>query len=895
VIKEALVCAFALQIVFGFDTVQRNFEKGSRNFLILYKKLLRDVRKRTVAVRRRTAFLMINRKAIGLQQLVKLVLLMFITVRQLICINQSLRSVTSSLKPMFKNYLKIAWRNLLNQKLYSLINIIGLAVGLAVCLMIMLYVVHESNYDRFHKNAGRIFTPNAQFKMGGNTMNMAYTSYATGELIKQSQPTVESFMRTLAYFKPVVVYNPITNDQKFSEEKLMFADAGFFNFFSFKLISGQASDVLAKPYSVVISKDMAQKYFGTKNPVGKTLTIKTDSTYQYQVTGVAENAPSNSSIDFNFVASSASLLAMKEASLYSGQPQIGPGSFSTYLLLKHAADSAILRRNLNLMAKKSNDYPDEQFFLTALPDTHLNNYRDNSNIKYLKIFPIVAVLILLLALVNYMSLSTARATLRAKEVGVRKISGANRKMIAAQFYIESAVFTCISFTLGYALCFAFKPWFLNVLQLKIDNSFLYSPLVLSLSFVLLILTILISGSYPSLVLSSFKPITTLKGKMSKQAGGVTLRKFFTTLQFAISVGLIICGITIDRQLYFFRHADTGIDIDNVVMIPVGNSFGKSYPAFKKDVEALAGIRSVATAQHPMFQGYDAYSIEGKTPSESTMLPALAVGDNFINTLGLKWKIPPSLPAQLTGSNKVVINELAVVKLHLPANPIGSLLKSGPQQIEVVGVLKNFNFTSMEFAKQPLGLFIVPDTSRLWSKAGCNLFAKIKPHTNLPTVLASIQNIYKKYDNDTPFSYTFIDEAFNAQYKAEDRLASIFSIFTAITIVLAALGLFGLAAFTIEQRRKEIGIRKVLGASLAAITSLLSKDFLILVILAITVASPIAWWAMYNWLQGFAYRIEISWWIFALAALIATIIALATVSFQAIKAALANPVKSLRSE
>ena len=595
------------------------------------------------------------------------------------------------------------------------------------------------------------------------------------------------------------------------------------------------------------------------------------------------------------MASSASLLAMKEASLYSGQPQIGPGSFSTYLLLKHAADSAILRRNLNLMAKKSNDYPDEQFFLTALPDTHLNNYRDNSNIKYLKIFPIVAVLILLLALVNYMSLSTARATLRAKEVGVRKISGANRKMIAAQFYIESAVFTCISFTLGYALCFAFKPWFLNVLQLKIDNSFLYSPLVLSLSFVLLILTILISGSYPSLVLSSFKPITTLKGKMSKQAGGVTVRKFFTTLQFAISVGLIICGITIDRQLYFFRHADTGIDIDNVVMIPVGNSFDKSYPAFKKDVEALAGIRSVATAQHPMFQGYDAYSIEGKTPSESTMLPALAVGDNFINTLGLKWKIPPSLPAQLTGSNKVVINELAVVKLHLPANPIGSLLKSGPQQIEVVGVLKNFNFTSMEFAKQPLGLFIVPDTSRLWSKAGCNLFAKIKPHTNLPTVLASIQNIYKKYDNDTPFSYTFIDEAFNAQYKAEDRLASIFSIFTAITIVLAALGLFGLAAFTIEQRRKEIGIRKVLGASLAAITSLLSKDFLILVILAITVASPIAWWAMYNWLQGFAYRIEISWWIFALAALIATIIALATVSFQAIKAALANPVKSLRSE
>ena len=796
---------------------------------------------------------------------------------------------------MLKNYFKIAWRNLLNHKLYSLINIIGLAVGLAVCLVIMLYVVHESTYDHFHKNASRIFIPNSQVKMGGSAINMSYTSYATGELIKQSQPTVESFMRTKTYSKPFVVYNPMANNQKFSEDKLLFADADFFNFFSFKLFSGQASDVLAKPYSVVLSKNMVQKYFGTTNPVGKTLAIKTDSTYQYQVTGVAENAPSNSSIDFNFVVSSTSLGATKGASLYSGEQQIGSGSFSTYLLLKHAADSAILRRNLNLMVKRSKDYPDEQFFLQAFSDTHLNNYRENSNIKYLKIFPIVAILILLLALVNYMSLSTARATLRAKEVGVRKISGANRKTIAAQFYIESAVFTCISFALGYALCFAFEPWFLNVLQLKIDNSFLYSPLILSLSFSLLVLVIFISGSYPSLVLSSFKPIITLKGKMSKQSGGVNVRKFFTTLQFAISIGLIICGITIDRQLYFFRHADTGIDIDNVVMIPVGNSFGKNYPAFRSNVEALAGISSVSTAHYAMFKSFDTYSIEGKTQSESTILPALTVGDNFINTLGLKWKIPPSSPVQLKGLNKVVINVLAVEKLHLPTNPIGSLLKLGSEQLEVVGILKNFNFTSMQYAAQPLGLLIAPDTSSFWSKSGCTLFAKIRPHTNLPTVLSSIQNIYKKYDPDTPFSYTFMDEAFNAQYKAEDRLASIFSFFTAITILLAALGLFGLAAFTIDQRKKEIGIRKVLGASLGAITSLLSKDFLILVILAVAVAFPIAWWAMHNWLQGFAYRINISWWIFALSALIAFITALATIGFQAIKAALANPVKSLRTE
>jgi putative ABC transport system permease protein len=797
---------------------------------------------------------------------------------------------------MILNYIKIAWRNLTKQKLYSLINISGLAVGLAVCMMIMTYVAHEMSYDRFHKNADRIFSPRAQLKIGGNTMNMEYMSYAAAPIIKQNQPTVEDYMRTLPYFRPVVVSNPSSPQEKFSEDKLLFADPGFFNFFSFKLLSGNASDVLKRPFTVVISNDMAKKYFGSQDPIGKTITLKTDSAYTYQVTGVAENAPSNSSITFNFVTGNSNLLTMKEASKYVGSQQISYGSFNIYFLLKHASDTARLTKGMDLMAKKDKTFDDVKFSMSALPDTHLkSNFGDYSNIKYLKIFPLVAILILLLALVNYMSLSTARATLRAKEVGVRKISGASRKTIATQFYVESALYTVLSFVLGYLLCNLITPWFLNTLQLKVDSAFLYNPLVLTLLFSLLVLTILIAGSYPSLVLSAFKPVVTLKGKMSKQAGGITIRKIFTTLQFTISIGLIICGIVIDRQLYFFRHADTGINKDNVVMIPIGNSVGKNYSAFKRDVQSMAGISSVATSHYAMFKGFDMNFYDGKTKGESVGLATLVADKNFITTLGLQWKYAPAPNTELASRKKTVINETAITELHLPANPVGTFIKSGDKQIEIVGVLKNFNFTSMEFAIRPLTLNIAKEDDPYFSKWGCNLFAKIKPHTNLPTLLNAMQRIYKKYDSDTPFNYTFMDDAFNEQYKAEDRLASIFSIFTYITVILATLGLFGLAAFTIEQRTKEIGIRKVLGASVASINSLLSKDFLKLVVLAIMIASPIAWWAMHNWLQSFAYRITISWWVFAAAGFVAIITAIITVSYHAIRAAIANPVDSLRSE
>ncbi|MDB4901474.1 MAG: FtsX-like permease family protein [Mucilaginibacter sp.] len=797
---------------------------------------------------------------------------------------------------MIKSYFKIAWRSLTRQKLYSLINISGLAIGLAVCMLIMLYVAHELSYDKFHVNAKRIVALNEHIKIGGQEINLEHTSYASGPIIKQSIPGVAGYMRTRKVFKDVVVESPLVTSSRFSESKMFFADADFFSFFSFKLLSGNASNLLTKPFSLVITRGMAKKYFGNENPIGKTLKITTDDTYQYTVTGVAENAPSNSSIDFNFLASNASLKLMREAEPFLKSQIVQGGAFATYLLLKHAQDSTAVARSVQSFIKNNPDSKNDRLQLIPLTDMHLNTGSDSSNTKYLKIFPLVAGLILLLALVNYMSLSTARSTLRSKEVGVRKVNGASRASLALQFYIESALFTCLSFILAYMLCYFFKPWFLNILELKIDTAFLFSIPVLIMLFLLLLVTVLVSGSYPSVVLSAFKPAITLKGKMNKQTGGVTVRKVFTTFQFAISVGLIVCGIIIDRQLYYFRHTDTGVNRANVVMIPITSSFGKNYQSFKSDVLRIAGISQAATSHYPMYKGYDIFIMHDRVKKEDIAMPVLSVDKAFIPTLNITWKIQPVSDDIIAMPNKVVINEMAITKLNLQGNPIGKIVDfGGKQKYEVVGVTKDFNFSSLQSTVEPLCLFIASDTTRDWGVQGGCLFAKVKPHANLPTVISAIEARYKKYDQETPFSYTFMDDAFNAQYKAEDKLASIFTLFTGITVLLATLGLFGLAAFTIEQRTKEIGIRKILGASLSAITTMLSKDFLKLILLAIVIGSPIAWWAMEKWLQGFAFRINIQLWMFAASGLLAMIVAVLTIGYHAFKAAIANPVDSLRSE
>jgi len=533
-----------------------------------------------------------------------------------------------------------------------------------------------------------------------------------------------------------------------------------------------------------------------------------------------------------------------------------------------------------------------RYVSTSLPNLHVVSSLDTTNIKYLRIFPFVAALVLLLALINYMSLSTARASIRAREIGVRKVLGAGKNTIAVQFFAESALFTTISFILGYVICLLFQPFFFDFLHIGIDSSFLYQPAVLMSFGGLLIITIAVAGTYPSLLLSAYKPVSVLYGKLGR-TGTINVRKVFTVFQFSIAIIFIICGIVMQRQMHFFRHKDTGINRENIVMVPFGSSVSKHYAAFKGEVRAVPGIRQISIALHPLFKGYDMMGITPPATGKMILMPTLDVDQQFIPMLGLKWKLPPSDSFFYRTKNKIVLNETGVEKLSLGQNPINQKV----DQFEVAGVLKDFNWSSLEYKIDGLLLSVTTDddSAAQWNGKGGCLFAKINPGTNIPTIIDELGRIHSKFDSENPFEYYFMDDVFNDLYKAEERLAKILASFTILAIVIACLGLFGLISFMAVQRTKEIGIRKTLGASVQSIVRLLSGDFLMLVIIAFILASPAAWYFMNQWLQDFAYRIQIDWWIFLLAGTIAVIIALLTISTQAVKAAIANPVKALRSE
>ncbi|MEP6726812.1 MAG: ABC transporter permease [Bacteroidota bacterium] len=798
---------------------------------------------------------------------------------------------------MLKNYFKIAWRNLERNKLYSFINIFGLAIGLAVCMLIVLYVGHESSYDRFHKNADRMVSVQGKLKIGNDSIFVEKMSYATATLGKAYTPSVESFIRMFKDYRQPVIQNPQLPQLRFSENSFLFADSNFFGFFSFHLIKGNKKQALAHPYSVVISPKMAGKYFGKEDPVGKT--IRYNSNYLFTVTGVAEKAPSNSSIQFDFIASLSSLLSVQELKQFAESPIVQAGSFSTYFLLNNKTAAPALEASLLQLNRSSGNGGNERFIASPFLNTHLKgNFGDSSNTKYITIFPFVAAFVLLLALINYISLATSRSAIRSKEIGVRKVMGASRSSIAMQFFTESALYTAISFALGYLLCTLFQPVFFNFLQIDVDNSFLHNSRMLLWFAILFILTVLIASTYPSLLLSAYKPVAVLYGKFSKKNGGVSVRKFFTVFQFTVSMLLIISGIVIDRQMYFFRHADTGVNRENIVMVPFSATIGKHYSTFSNEAAALPSFQQTAASHYPMYKGYDMFFTKAKNSSEDISIANINVDRNFISLLGLQWKIKPSDSFYYRTRHAVLLNEAAVEKLNLGSTPLNETLTMGNGLVyTVAGVLKDFNYQSLEGKIGALCLFILPaeDSLSLLARTGGCFFAKLGLNANTGQAIQQLKRLYEKYDSAQPFEYYFMDEAFDAMYKAEDRLAKIFSVFTAFTLLIACMGLFGLSTFMALQRTKEVGIRKVLGASVSQITSLLSKEFLKLVVIAIVIASPIAWWMMNKWLETFAYRIAISWWIFIAAGATAILIALFTISFQAIKTAVANPVKSLRSE
>lgn len=660
---------------------------------------------------------------------------------------------------------------------------------------------------------------------------------------------------------------------------------------------------LVRPMTVLLTERTAERYFGREDPVGKTITF--NNKLQFEVTGVLKNPPSNSTVQFDFVASlkshpaverlRAAFLKDDEVALNSQSIQLG--NFQTFLRLRSPADTARILRSLPALITASGaSAKGTTYIIDPLTSVHLGmNFGDTSNSRYTTLFLSVAALTLLLAMINYMSLTTARATQRAREVGVRKVMGAARRDLAGQFYGESVLITILSFGVALGLVQLLRPLFYQLLQLDIDPAFVYSPAFGLSALVLLIGCILLSGSYPALLLSSFSPVNVLKGNLTTSNSASTIRRVFTVVQFTVSVGLTGCSLLIYQQVQHLQNRKLGLYKDRVLVVPMDASLTRQYSVFKHDLRQVPGVDRVASASSVLYkEGGTIYFTQSPITKKDISIHVLSVDDQFAETLQIPWKSKPD-SARLAAPNTVVLNEIAVRKMGFGDQPLGKKLSFGSGSSEVVGVMHNFYFTDINDSNEPLALFVAKDTTSMMATNGGSLYIRIQPGADLTQTVDRVEKSYRALNAEKPFEYYFLDQTFNSIYKSEARLSTLFGAFTSFALFIACLGLFGLANFTAEQRQKEIGIRKVLGASVSSIVSLLSKDFLKLVGLAVVLATPIAWYAMHQWLQGFAYRITIAWWVFAGAGLLAVGITLLTVSFQSIKAALMDPVKALRSE
>jgi len=798
---------------------------------------------------------------------------------------------------MFKNYFKIALRNLLRHKGYTFINVSGLAIGMACCWLILLLVYDELMYDRFHEHASNIYrlvTLNKLYPEFSHTLTG--TGHA-GRLIGDL-PGVAAGTRIIPSGGLVRC-----GDKRFNEERFFFADSGVFKVFTLPLLAGNSRTALAQANAVVITEETAKKYFGADDPLGGTITL--DDSLHFTVTGVLKNIPHNSHFKFDFLASLMGAEKRFETAL-------------TYLLLEPDFPPMEVERRLPELIRKYQPEANLENFpfrLQALAEIHFYSHLQgeispNGNVAYIYIFSAVAILVLLIACCNFMNLATAKSAQRAGEVGMRKVLGANRRQLVAQFLGESLVLSFIAFGFALALVEAALPWF-NALvdkKLAIRHDHLLMPLLMSL------VTGLGAGCYPALFLSRFQAAPVLQGKLNLQRGSHALRKGLVVAQFAISIIMAAATLVIYRQLAYLRSKPLGFNKEQVVVLNIRDSVAQ---------KKIAVLKS-ELAQHPRILAATISStVPGRTgekflPSWHYRMPGdeenkhehghafehvstLFVDDDFLAALEIELtagrNFSRDFPADL--AETLIINEAAVKKFEwrTPAAAIGQEIKSsesGDRNLKVIGVTKDFHYASLHNNVGPLIIRLIDH--KALTQPGEQMTLSLRLDANdLRATMAFLNAKWQAFDADHPLEYFFLDENFDQLYRADQRLGRIFGYFSALAIFIAGMGLFGLASLTTAQRTKEVGIRKVLGASVGGVVALLSKDFVKLVLLANLIAWPIAYYAMNRWLQNFAYRVNLSWWVFALAGGVALLIALLTVSTQAIKAALANPVEALRYE
>ncbi|MDB5199417.1 MAG: macrolide export ATP-binding/permease MacB [Chitinophagaceae bacterium] len=805
---------------------------------------------------------------------------------------------------MIKNYLKIAFRNLMKYKFISFINLFGLTIGLTCCLLILAYILHEVSYDRFQPYADRTYRISRSFHndRGVVSLNLGAIAPPFGPLLKNEFPEIEKMTRLLPNGNTAFVYE----DKKFYEKSVFFADENFTDVFKVDVIRGNPKKALENPFSIMISDELAKKYFGSNDPMEKM--VKLDNNLSCKVSGVFKPFPSNTHLHPDVLIS---FNTLKDSVLY-GQKNLetnwGNNSFLTYVVLPKNTDPKNLESKFPAFLDKYYHFPQEpsgfkgskftHLALGKLTDIHLRSHLDyeveeNGDIKRVYIFSVIALFILLIACINYMNLSTARSVLRAKEIGIRKTVGAEKKEIIAQFLSESVLVAWFATILAFTFTTLLLPWMNEISGQQIGLNILLKWQVLLPLFLAPFVVGIISGLYPALFMSSFQPVQVLKG-LFKVSGNVSLRKALVVIQFAISIVLIICTVVVFKQLRYMQDKSLGFDKDQVITMN-NPAFANQFESFRNELLQNPDIKNVTRSSRiPSGRLLDAMDVA--VPVGDTVKPLqidlkfLAVDYNFIPAYNMKIIAGRNYSnSYATDSSGFIINETAsgTLGFKTPSEAVEKPLVYAGNKGKIIGVAKDFNFESLH-EKIPSLLLLV--NRNLYNAISIKLSGG-----NISASIASIEKTWKKFLPETPFAYTFLDDRFAKVYESEQKQKTIFTSFAFIAIFIACLGLFGLSAFTISQRVKEIGIRKVLGAEVNSIVALLSKDFLKLVLIAIIIASPIAWFVMNQWLQDFAYRISIPWWIFLFAGIVAMIIAFVTISFQAIKAAMANPVKNLRTE
>ena len=806
---------------------------------------------------------------------------------------------------MLKNYIKTTIRNLVKNKFYSLINITGLAVGLATCLLIWLYVTDELGYDRYNEHADRIYRVNSEIKFGGNYIDLAVQAPALGAAMLHELPQVEQYTR-LQWHGSIHVRK---GNDNLEEDRVAYADSTLFAVFTIPMIEGNPATALKEPRSMVITARLAKKYFDRTNVVGQTLLI--NDSLPYKITGVIRDMPTQSHFNFDF------FVPMAENPDSRADNWLGDQNFNTYVLLRPGTDVKKLDKDMNDLLDRHvapqltaaihqslEEFKKSGAFirgnLIALTDIHLHSNRiaeldANGNILYVYIFSAIALFILAIACVNFMNLSTARSANRAKEVGIRKVMGSLKRNLVFQFLLESIVIGCVALLLGLLMASLALPYFNQLSGKEIDSAGLFRPAMLGFLFFLILVVGILAGSYPAFFLAAFQPVDVLKGKLAGGFRRSWLRNALVVFQFAISIILIIGTLVINDQLGYIRNRDIGYDRSQVLVINHTEVFGNNTPAFRNEILHMSGVQKASMTPYIptgyWSNGNTFFTSTSKDPQTAINMQVWTIDEAYIPTLGMKLEAGRNFSSQFpTDSDALIINEAAYRFLGSP-NITTKMLYAFvtptiTKPVHIIGVVKNFNFKSMREVVTPL-CFVL-------GRMNQNVSVRIDAD-NIPAVTDRIKQLWQRMAPGQPFSYAFLDDSFNRLYTAETRTGRIALTFAVLAILIACLGLFGLVTFAVEQRTKEIGIRKVLGAGTGSIVGMVAKDFLVLVGIASLIAFPIAGWGMHRWLEGFAYRVGLEWWIFTLAGVMAFLIAFFTVGFRALNAAMINPAKTLRAE